>query len=69
FLPVVNEAKSKGKETVVIGAEPGFSKALQNAADYVIILGRSLLNSTAHHVRLLKNDKTMPNHMRSPGKK
>ncbi|NJE13861.1 TIGR00288 family NYN domain-containing protein, partial [Thermococcus sp. LS2] len=41
FLPVVNEAKSKGKETVVIGAEPGFSKALQNAADYVIILGRS----------------------------
>ncbi|NJE12380.1 NYN domain-containing protein, partial [Thermococcus sp. LS2] len=42
FLPVVNEAKSKGKETVVIGAEPGFSKALQNAADYVIILGRSL---------------------------
>ena len=36
FLPIINEAKRKGKETIVIGAEPGFSVALQNAADYVI---------------------------------
>jgi len=36
FLPIINEAKRKGKETVVIGVEPGFSVALQNAADYVI---------------------------------
>ncbi|WP_087037801.1 TIGR00288 family NYN domain-containing protein [Thermococcus litoralis] len=36
FLPIINEAKRKGKETVVIGVEPGFSIALQNAADYVI---------------------------------
>ncbi|MDI3475379.1 MAG: hypothetical protein PWQ79_1390 [Thermococcaceae archaeon] len=36
FLPIIQEAKRKGKETVVIGAEPGFSVALQNAADYVI---------------------------------
>ena len=35
-LPIINEAKRKGKETVVIGVEPGFSVALQNAADYVI---------------------------------
>ncbi|HII67771.1 MAG TPA: TIGR00288 family NYN domain-containing protein [Thermococcaceae archaeon] len=36
FLPIINEGKRKGKETVVIGVEPGFSVALQNAADYVI---------------------------------
>ncbi|WP_297419195.1 TIGR00288 family NYN domain-containing protein [Thermococcus sp.] len=36
FLPIINEAKRKGKETIVIGTEPGFSVALQNAADYVI---------------------------------
>ncbi|KPU62488.1 TIGR00288 family NYN domain-containing protein [Thermococcus argininiproducens] len=36
FLPIINEGKGKGKETVIIGVEPGFSIALQNAADYVI---------------------------------
>jgi len=36
FLPIIQEAKRKGKETIVIGTQPGFSVALQNAADYVI---------------------------------
>ncbi len=36
FLPIIIEAKRQGKETVVIGVDPGFSAALQNAADYVI---------------------------------
>jgi len=36
FLPIIQEAKRRGKETIVVGAEPGFSVALQNAADYVI---------------------------------
>jgi uncharacterized protein (TIGR00288 family) len=36
FLPIISEAKRKGKEAVIIGIEPGFSVALQNAADYVI---------------------------------
>jgi len=41
FLPIILEAKRKGKETIVIGVEPGFSVALQNAADYVIkMVGR-----------------------------
>ncbi|AMQ17903.1 TIGR00288 family NYN domain-containing protein [Thermococcus peptonophilus] len=39
FLPVILKAKEKGKETVVIGVEPGFSAALKHAADYTIILG------------------------------
>jgi len=38
FLPVILKAKEKGKETVVIGIEPGFSVALKHAADYVITL-------------------------------
>ena len=39
FLPVITKAKEHGKETIVIGADPGFSIALQNAADYVIKMG------------------------------
>lgn len=39
FLPLILKAKEKGLETIVIGADPGFSVALQNAADYVINLG------------------------------
>jgi len=38
FLPVIQKAKEKGKETVLIGMEPGFSTALQNAADNIIEL-------------------------------
>lgn len=38
FLPVVQKAKEKGKEVIVIGTEPGFSIALKNAADKYIIL-------------------------------
>jgi len=35
FLPVVQKIKEYGKIAVVLGAEPGFSSSLQNAADYV----------------------------------
>ncbi|MFB6204599.1 MAG: TIGR00288 family NYN domain-containing protein [Candidatus Nanohaloarchaea archaeon] len=38
FLPVIQKAKENGKETVIIGMEPGFSTALKNAADQVIEL-------------------------------
>jgi uncharacterized protein (TIGR00288 family) len=38
FLPLINIAKENGKETMVIGAEPGFSIALKNSADNTIIL-------------------------------
>lgn len=35
FLPALQLAKKKGKEIIVIGMHPGFSKALQNVADKV----------------------------------
>lgn len=38
FLPLIYKAKHFGKEVYVIGAEPGFSIALRNAADKVIML-------------------------------
>lgn len=38
FLPVIQKAKEHGKETVIIGMNPGFSTALRNAADQVIEL-------------------------------
>lgn len=38
FLPVIQKAKEHGKDTVVIGMDPGFSTALKNAADEVVTL-------------------------------
>ncbi len=38
FLPVVQKAKEHGKDTIVAGLDPGFSTALQNAADNVMYL-------------------------------
>ena len=37
FRPVLVQAKELGKKTIVIGNEPGFSVALRNTADVVII--------------------------------
>lgn len=36
FTHILTRAKESGKETVVIGCEPGFSISLQKSADYVI---------------------------------
>ena len=38
FLPILFEAKKAGKEVIILGPGEGFSEALQNAADKVIIL-------------------------------
>ena len=37
FLPVLVKAKELGKETIVVGAEPGFSTALKNTADTIMM--------------------------------
>ncbi len=39
FQPVLMKAKSKGKNTIVLGVEPGFSTALKNTADEVVMMG------------------------------
>jgi uncharacterized protein (TIGR00288 family) len=46
FLPLVNIAKENGKETIVIGAEPGFSIALKNSADSTIVLKNNTTTPT-----------------------
>lgn len=40
FKPLLNKANENGKETIIFGVEPGFSSALRNSADYVIIIGQ-----------------------------
>ncbi len=35
FLTLIQKAKEYGKRVVVLGAEPGFSACIRNAADYV----------------------------------
>ncbi|VVB66669.1 NYN domain protein [Candidatus Gugararchaeum adminiculabundum] len=37
YRPVLVKAKELGKETIVIGADPGFSVALKNTADHIIM--------------------------------
>ncbi len=38
FKAVLMKAMEMGKETIIIGAEPGFSTALKNSADITIVL-------------------------------
>ena len=38
FKSVLKKAMEMGKETIIIGAEPGFSAALKNSADFAIVL-------------------------------
>ncbi|WP_457591441.1 TIGR00288 family NYN domain-containing protein [Geoglobus sp.] len=38
FKAVLKKAMEIGKETIIIGAEPGFSTALKNSADIAIVL-------------------------------
>lgn len=40
YLPAVQFAKEKGKQILLVGAKPGFSKALQHASDHVEILSK-----------------------------
>ncbi|NIO22546.1 MAG: TIGR00288 family NYN domain-containing protein [Candidatus Aenigmarchaeota archaeon] len=40
YLPAIQVAKEKGKKVLVIATKPGFSKALQHAADYVELLSK-----------------------------
>jgi uncharacterized protein (TIGR00288 family) len=44
FKPLLNKANEHGKETIIFGVEPGFSTALRNSADYVIILENDRMN-------------------------
>jgi uncharacterized protein (TIGR00288 family) len=38
FLPVIQKAKEYGKKVIILGAEPGFSASLRNAADFVEVM-------------------------------
>ncbi|MBP1909010.1 TIGR00288 family NYN domain-containing protein [Methanolobus bombayensis] len=44
FKPLLNKANEHGKETIIFGVEPGFSTALRNSADYVIVLENDEMN-------------------------
>ncbi len=41
FQSVLKKAKEHGKDTIVVGAEPGFSTALKNTADKVIMMDQT----------------------------
>jgi len=38
FIPALNKAKEHGKKTLIVGIEPGFSVALRNTADILIMI-------------------------------
>ena len=39
MIPVINRAKARGKDTIIIGLASGFSKALSKSADKTILYG------------------------------
>jgi len=58
FKPLLNKANEKGKETIIFGIQPGFSIALKNSADYVILLKDAKMTYEDEHgeTRLLQVD-------------
>lgn len=44
FKPLLSKANEHGKETIIFGVEPGFSTALRNSSDYVVILENNRMN-------------------------
>ncbi len=38
FIPVLNKIKEHGKNNIIVGVEPGFSVALKNTADRLIMV-------------------------------
>ncbi len=44
FKPLLNKANEHGKETIIFGVEPGFSTALRNSSDYVVLLENNEMN-------------------------
>lgn len=44
FKPLLTKANEHGKETIIFGVEPGFSTALRNSSDYVVILENNEMN-------------------------
>jgi uncharacterized protein (TIGR00288 family) len=57
FKPVLSKAMEHGKETIIFGAEPGFSTALKNLADVVVILsGEATESGVASSEKLGQNE-------------
>lgn len=49
FKAVLKKAMELGKETIIIGAEPGFSTALKNSADVAIVLNEDEYSEEEEH--------------------
>jgi uncharacterized protein (TIGR00288 family) len=74
YLPAVQAIKKLGKEILIIGAEPGFSKALQRGADYVEVLQTKSSHPQDYHqhpqqqhqYHSHQRQQQMPHHMQRP---
>ena len=42
FIPVMHKAKEHGKQTILVGIEPGLSVAMKNTADIVLTISKEL---------------------------
>jgi len=56
FKPLLNKANEHGKETIIFGVEPGFSTALKNSADYVILMDKNRMSGYDDDVKEGKLD-------------
>jgi uncharacterized LabA/DUF88 family protein len=56
FKPLLNKANEHGKETIIFGVEPGFSTALKNSADYVILMNKHSMSGYDDEVKEEKHN-------------
>ncbi|MDI9646197.1 MAG: TIGR00288 family NYN domain-containing protein [Archaeoglobales archaeon] len=54
FKAVLAKAMEMGKETIIVGAEPGLSAALKNSADVTIILNDTEEESKEDHEEIIE---------------
>lgn len=58
FMPLIAKANEWGQETIVFGAEPGFSSALRNTADYVIVLHDGVMNCEMDTIEEIEGERS-----------
>ncbi len=64
FIPVLNTVKKYGKKSIVVGVEPGFSVALKNTADILIMI-KGQEQPQRYHERHEQRDRREPQRERT----
>ncbi len=65
FIPVLNTVKKYGKKSLIVGVEPGFSVALKNTADILIMVKGQEQQGNARYPERQERDRREPQRERT----